>query len=259
MSNEITTNKNELTEIMELVRAKHKDLSDVEIKHLYHLAGTYGLDPNKNEIWAVKYGQNPAAIYVGRDGLLGIAHKTGQFAGMETNVLALDKSGNIKEVEINIGGKLVGAKCIVWRKDSERPFIVSVKFDEFNGKRNKWLSMPETMIKKVAEAHALRRAFSIHGIFVPEEMDQESVGGIETTPEFKKPERKKISELDETTKNKIQEPLMKMINDLAELTESSVETVIKEELSGKNIGDLHQDEARLVYKALTAKIKELKK
>lgn len=257
MSSEMTT-KDELEEMMSLIRAKHKNLSDVEIQHLYHLAKNYGLDPNKNEIWAVKYGNSPATIFVGRDGLLGIAHKSNQLDGLTTKVIVLTKDGNVQETDIAYPGtKLIGAKCTVYRKDMSHDITVSVKFDEYNSNKSNWQTMPETMIKKVAEAHALRRAFSIHGVYIPEEFDQAEKNY--TVKDAKKPEKKKISELDETIQEKIREPLLNMINELAELTDSNVEAIIKEDLSGKNIGDLYQDEARLVYKALSAKIKELKK
>ena len=34
-----------------------------------------------------------------------------------------------------------------------------------------WYTMPQTMIKKVAEAGALRRAFDLGGLYIEEEMD----------------------------------------------------------------------------------------
>jgi len=159
-------------EMLQLVRDKHKSLSDVEIRHLYHLAKSYGLDPNKNEIWAMKYGNGPATIFVGRDGLLGIAHKTGQLDGIETLAIVQDKNGNVQETKIVYpGAKLIGATCTVWRKDMSHPVNVAVSLSEYDGKRGNWAKMPETMIKKVAEAHALRRAFSIHGLYLQEEFD----------------------------------------------------------------------------------------
>src|SRR6056297_865503 len=207
---DINVNNDEMQEMLDLIRAKHKNLSDVEIKHLYHLASGYGLDPNKNEIWAVKYGTAPATIFVGRDGLLGIAHKTGQLDGLETKVIVLKKDGEPAETDIAYPGtKLIGAKCTVYRKDMSRNITVSVKIDEYNSNKSNWRSMPETMIKKVAEAHALRRAFSIHGVYIPEEFDQANntpqAKGYEIKDATKKKEKKRelVKDLEESLQTKI--------------------------------------------------------
>ena len=260
MSKELNINvkNDEMQEMLDLIRAKHKNLSDVEIKHLYHLASGYGLDPNKNEIWAVKYGSVPATIFVGRDGLLGIAHKTGQLDGLETKVIVLKKDGEPAETDIAYPGtKLVGAKCTVYRKDMSRNIAVSVKIDEYNSNKLNWRSMPETMIKKVAEAHALRRAFSIHGVYIPEEFDQaenlpKAKGYEVKEPKKKEKKRELVKELPGEEQTKIKAMLIDIINEVAEMTETSVETITKDELDGKPIDDLYVDEAREIYKKMNS-------
>jgi phage recombination protein Bet len=137
-----------------------KGASDAEFKLLLYTASKYDLDPLVKQIWCVKYGDKPAAIYTSRDGFLHLAHKSGQFDGMET-------------AAVRDGGKLVGAKCSVWRKDFNRPFVVEVSLSEYNTNQNQWSKMPETMIKKVAESQCLRRAFDISGLYEPGEMGDE--------------------------------------------------------------------------------------
>lgn len=127
-----------------------------EFQLLMHLASTYGLDPLRREIWAVKYGSAPAQIFTGRDGYLSIAHRSGQFDGMESGVR---DDGN---------GEQVGW-CKVYRKDMSHPFSVEVYMKEYNTGKSLWLSKPRIMLQKVAESSALRRAFSISGIYSPEE------------------------------------------------------------------------------------------
>ena len=134
-----------------------KDCTDNEFLLLMQLAKTYQLDPFAKQIWAVKYGNNPAAIFCGRDGFLAIAHRSGKFDGME--------SGTRKD-----GDDLVGW-CRVYRKDMSRPFEVEVSLSEYSTGKNLWLTKPKTMIVKVAESHALRRAFGISGLYAPEEID----------------------------------------------------------------------------------------
>ncbi len=134
-----------------------KDCTDNEFLLLMQLAKTYQLDPFAKQIWAVKYGNNPAAIFCGRDGFLAIAHRSGKFDGME--------SGTRKD-----GDDLVGW-CRVYRKDMSRPFEVEVSLSEYSTGKNLWQTKPKTMIVKVAESHALRRAFGISGLYSPEEID----------------------------------------------------------------------------------------
>ena len=135
-----------------------KDCTENEFLLLMQLAKTYQLDPFAKQIWAVKYGNNPAAIFCGRDGFLAIAHRSGQFDGMA--------SGTRRDEE----GKLLGW-CKVYRKDMSHPFEVEVSLSEYSTGKNLWQAKPETMICKVAESHALRRAFSISGLYSPEEID----------------------------------------------------------------------------------------
>jgi phage recombination protein Bet len=134
-----------------------RDCTDNEFLLLMQLAKTYQLDPFAKQIWAVKYGNNPAAIFCGRDGFLAIAHRSGKFDGME--------SGTRKD-----GDDLIGW-CKVYRKDMSRPFEVEVSLSEYSTGKNLWQTKPKTMIVKVAESHALRRAFGISGLYAPEEID----------------------------------------------------------------------------------------
>ena len=134
-----------------------KDCTDNEFLLLMQLAKTYQLDPFAKQIWAVKYGNNPAAIFCGRDGFLAIAHRSGKFDGME--------SGTRKDEDDLVGW------CRVYRKDMSRPFEVEVSLSEYSTGKNLWQTKPKTMIVKVAESHALRRAFGISGLYAPEEID----------------------------------------------------------------------------------------
>jgi phage recombination protein Bet len=151
-----------------------KGANDSEFKLLLYTATKYDLDPLVKQIWCVKYGDKPAAIYTSRDGFLHLAHKSGQFDGMETTALR------------NAKGELTGARCSVWRKGCGRPFVVEVALSEYfvkqnqGDKPNQWAIRPETMIKKVAESQCLRRAFDISGLYEPGEIAEEAEY-VETT------------------------------------------------------------------------------
>lgn len=122
------------------------------------ICNRYGLDPFCREAWFVKYGGSQAQIFVGRDGMLAIANRSGQFDGIETTP-NFDEKGN-----------LVSATCTVWRKDMSHPFSKTVYLKEYTTGKSLWQTKPITMLQKVAEAQALRAAFTISGLYCEEEM-----------------------------------------------------------------------------------------
>lgn len=134
-----------------------KGVTDDEFKLFLYTATKYNLDPLIGQIWCVKYGTSPASIFAGRDGFLAKAHESGQFNGMEA------------EPKFDQNGNLVSATCSVHRKDMEHPVTVTAYLAEYNSGKANWAKMPITMICKVAESQALRKAFSISGIYSEEE------------------------------------------------------------------------------------------
>lgn len=137
-----------------------KGTTESEFKLFLYTAAKYQLDPLVKQVWCVKYdAKSPAQIFCGRDGFLSIAHRSGQFDGMESGTKMID-------------GELYGW-CTVYRKDMDHPFTVEVPLSEYNTGRNLWKDKPRTMIQKVAESQALRRAFDISGIYSPEEFEPE--------------------------------------------------------------------------------------
>ena len=143
-----------------------RNCSEPEFKLLMYLSKTYGLDPLLKQIWAVKRNDTqPALIFAGRDGFLAVAHRSGHFDGMQSGVnYEIDKDGK-KVIE--------SAWCKVWRNDMTHPFETQVPFNEFNTGFGVWKSHPSAMILKVAESVCLRKAFSIDGIYAPEEINTE--------------------------------------------------------------------------------------
>ena len=144
-----------------------KDCTDTELSLLLYQADRLGLDPLQKQIWAVKYEGKAALIFVGRDGYLQFAHKSGQFDGMET---AIEGEGDNAI-----------ATTRVFRKDMSHPITVAVKMKEYNKHMGTWVQMPETMLKKVSQAQALRQAFAISGVYSPEEMDTFNGTVVDTT------------------------------------------------------------------------------
>ena len=157
-----------------------KDNKDVV--YCLEVARQFNLNPITKQIYFVpRRSQDDNNIWhdkieplVGRDGFLAIAHRTGHFGGIESSSIIKDvpklEDGNWKMKK-----DLVGI-CKVWRTDSQMPFVVEVAYSEYvQLKKDKsptkfWADKPDTMIKKVAESQALRKAFNISGLYSPEEV-----------------------------------------------------------------------------------------
>ena len=186
----IVTNWEEQLTLVKTISAKN--CTDVEFRLFCITAKQYGLNPLKKEIWAVKYGYSPANIMVGRDGYLTIAHKSGQFNGMKTEYFSskFDKElDKIKTHEQRANDSY--AECTVYRKDMEHPITVRAYYKEyFNEKSPVWKDKPITMICKVAESQALRKAFNVSGVYDPDEFrntkkKEESGGDVNGSKEGK--------------------------------------------------------------------------
>lgn len=158
-------------EMMLLRNVVAKGCNEPEFKLLMYMANTYGLDPLLKQIWAVKLNENsPALIFAGRDGMLAIAHRSGQFDGMQSGVIYEKRvvdAGKPNERMIDIP---MTAWCEVWRKDMSHSFKTEVPFAEYNTGVSAWKSNPSAMILKVAESVCLRKAFSVSGLYSPEEI-----------------------------------------------------------------------------------------
>ena len=164
-----------------------------------HLAKTYGLDPFAKEIWCIKYGTNPATIFTSRDGYLKIASRDKQMNGIVSDAVCANDTverladGHVQHTYGNPRGELVGAYALVHRKDRAYPAYFYAPFKEYNaGSNPTWKKYPTAMIIKVAEAMALKRAFSISGLVTQEEI------GLEMVPAPQEAETSAVVEVEES-------------------------------------------------------------
>jgi len=156
------------------------NLSLPQFKIFIYTAQALGLNPLVNEICAVIYKtKNDKGVYdkkmsiqVMRDGFLTIAHRSGKFAGLESGIY---EKGDKKVDGVIANERTAWAKA--YHKDFVVPVYQEVEFSEYdNSARNPlWKTKPKTMIKKVAESMALRKAFNVNGVYAPEEMEKEIV------------------------------------------------------------------------------------
>ena len=153
----IRYNEDQLT----LMRAKvAPNCTQTEFELLMYIANKYNLDPLIRQIWAIKYEGKPALIFAGRDGFLEIAHRSGHFDGMKSDCVYDDK------------GVLVSVWCEIWRNDMTHSFRSSVLLSEYTTGMNLWKSKPSVMLIKCAESVCLRKAFSVSGLYAPEEVGE---------------------------------------------------------------------------------------
>lgn len=145
-----------------------KDATDDELKLFLYQCGTTGLNPLARQIYFMKRG-GKVSIQVSIDGFRVIAERSGSYAGQDEPVFIVE------------GEKLVGAKVAVYKfspSGNRYQAAVGVAYwDEYcpvSGQDFMWKKMPRTMIAKVAEALALRKAFpqDLSGLYTMEEMDQ---------------------------------------------------------------------------------------
>ena len=195
---------------IDLIKSIHaKGATDDEFKLMIHLSKEYGLNILQKHIWLIKFGKAPALIFVGRDGFLDIAHRSGYFDGMETNIEMVEEPFSASYTEttwennkpIKKIPKVVKfdfqyvATCTIYRKDTKHPIKVSVYESEYSTCRDIWFTKRRTMIGKVAESQALRKGFSVSGVYAPEEID---LSKPPVTPDYEiQPDFPKRSEINQ--------------------------------------------------------------
>jgi len=154
------------------------DLTDAEFAVFALYAQSTGLNPLKKEIWAIKskayvnkQGRQVDAkltIMTGINGFYEIANRHPQFDGLESDV------GEWKE------NQPVVAWAKAYRKDRKFPGAGEARWVEFYkpnpyGREGTWEKMPSLMLKKCAEAQALKKAFpqELNGLEAVEAMGEE--------------------------------------------------------------------------------------
>jgi len=145
-----------------------------------------GLNPFMREIWLVKYDKSAAAqIFVGRDGYRKIISGNPNYEGHIVDaVFSNDEfnvdliAGHVKHIpNFKNRGTLIGAYCIVYMKSSRIPHYVFTELNEYDTNQSVWKGKKATMIKKVAEAQAIRMADqTCSHTYSPEEMPDDRIG-----------------------------------------------------------------------------------
>ncbi|HEX6970500.1 MAG TPA: hypothetical protein VF174_17035 [Micromonosporaceae bacterium] len=125
--------------------------SDPRSRAVVAVARRYDLDPLLRHVIVIPKG----GVYITRDGLLHIAHRSGQLDGIVVE----------QEPTLSEDGREWVARVSVYRKDMRHPFTVPGRYPVNGGNAQ----YAQEMALKAAEAHALRRAFDVTGLPVLDE------------------------------------------------------------------------------------------
>lgn len=194
MSKELSPTNWELTEDKIKVLAQAgiipPNTPPAQVAVFIETARRHGLDPFTKEVHLVGYGGNYSVI-VGINGLRGKASDTGLHAGTDDPLFDLQPDGQYRTLATLTKANMMPETCTVtvykMMQGQRVPFTATASFKEFTTGKNKWATMPYQMIMKVAESHALRKAFprQVAGLYLDEEMQQSAtVVEVASKPEL---------------------------------------------------------------------------
>lgn len=174
-SNAVTTVTEETRVTQELLldylKTMNKGLTEQQTKQFLAVAGTFGLNPWKREVYAVTYknkdGSTDMSIVTGYETYIKRAELNPNYDGFDIEFKGGFKRGKITkqgkngpwQVDALVPDGTVSCVCTVYRKDRAHPTREEVFFDEYDQGNSMWQSKPRTMLKKVAIVSAFRKAF----------------------------------------------------------------------------------------------------
>lgn len=160
-----------------------KDLNDRELEMFIGVCNRKQLDPISRQIYAIKTGGRMQPI-TSIDGFRLIAERTGLYDGQDSPMW-FKEDGTRTNIWLD-DQPPAAAMVKVYKKGCSKGFVGIARWSSFGGNSPTWKKMPDHMLAKVAESHALRKAFpqEISGLYTDDEMDQvpEKVLPVEPTP-----------------------------------------------------------------------------
>lgn len=224
MANAVTLSGYSAEQILTIKRTVSVDHNDLEFDLFMEACRSYKLDPFRKQIFSIIYSKDNAqkrkqTIIVSRDGCRVLAQRCGDYRpSSKPSVFEYDKDA---KGPTNPKG-IVSCTVELWKQDRSGdwfPVIGEADWDEFapvkeewaydpeRGKRQptgqmtldssgQWAKMPKVMLRKCAEAQALRAGWpdTFGGIYQEEEMDrfETDISATQMVNEFQSAEREKM-------------------------------------------------------------------
>lgn len=187
------------------------------------------LDPFSRHIHFIKDKKDGRMmIQIGVDGFRVIAQRSGDYAGQDAPVFEEDANGKIKKCSVTV---------YRWRGDLRYQASVGVAYwNEYNRpgygeKKSNWDKMPHTMIAKVAECVALRKAFpnDLSGLYAPEEADSAAMDVVDVPDEDAKTAKK--AEAQKLMAKVPEKTVIDVEADVADVTDEEIDAILTKEES----------------------------
>lgn len=170
MSYSITTRTGEKLDLNPQVVEAYicNGLTPTEYNYFFSICKTYELNPFLKDIYAIKFGNQPATFVIDYKVMQQAADTNPAFDGLKVGIIYLDKNGAPQERDgayILPGETLIAGWCDVFRKDrshANRTYALyseNVKTTKTGEINSQWASKPVFMCVKVAKAQALRETF----------------------------------------------------------------------------------------------------
>jgi|SRR5215469_13954990 len=199
-----------------------KDATDHELELFIHVCNRTGLDPFRNQIYAIKR-KDRMTIQTGIDGFRLIAERTERYSPGREPTYSYDQQGKLVSATSHIK-KLTHDGT--WHEVSATAYW-NEYVQEYNGKPSQfWSRMPHNQLAKCAESLALRKAFpaDFSGLYTTEEMAQAD-NEIKSLENEAKP--KEIIELEDLKPEDISSYINKNWPDHAEKFQKYMEEIMK--------------------------------
>ena len=124
------------------------DPDDIASRALVLVADRYGLDPLLGEVRLIAAKGGAAQVYVTRDGLVAIAHRSGQLDGISVDEMRRNTTNDGWTVYVS-----------VFRKDCSHPFRYGAQCKDSEPQAKAGFGLEQALAR--AERRALKRAFAI--------------------------------------------------------------------------------------------------
>lgn len=217
-----------------------------DLQYFLSVSKKTGLDPLGRQLYAVyrnnwKTQQDELTIQVSIDGFRLIAQRSGDYAGQDDAVFALEEEYNpitkakdqVFKASVTVYKLVNGVRCGVTATARWDEYAQTTK-DYKTGKMEvsfMWAKLPKTMLAKCAEALALRKAFpqELSGMYTVEEMAQAD-NPKQILNELPKPSKDKATVIDESINNDALEGKVaeeEIAKDEAPKTETKPKKIIK--------------------------------